>query len=78
VRTYGADTKKLLEGISTSDELGKTFGHGLYEREIKYLVSNEWARSAEDILWRRTKLGYDFSQDEALLLDEYVARHISA
>ena len=78
LRTYGADTKKLLEGISTSDELGKTFGHGLYEREIKYLVSNEWARSAEDILWRRTKLGYDFSQDEALLLDEYVARHISA
>ncbi len=78
LRTYGEDTKKLLEGVSTPDELGKTFGHGLYEREVKYLVSNEWARSAEDILWRRTKLGYDFHQDEALLLEEYVARHISA
>lgn len=76
LRTYGADTRILLEGVNKLDELGKTFGHGLYEREIKYLIRKEWARNAEDILWRRTKLGYVFSQDEGRLLDEYVAQHI--
>ena len=38
-------------------DLGEDLGEGLTEREVAYLVEQEWARSADDILWRRTKLG---------------------
>jgi len=42
--------------------MGRDFGAGLFEKEVEYLVEHEWARSAEDIIWRRTKLGL-FMQD---------------
>ena len=38
-------------------ELGEHYGAGLTEREVRYLLANEWAQSAEDVLWRRTKAG---------------------
>jgi glycerol-3-phosphate dehydrogenase len=38
-------------------DLGRHFGHTLYAAEIDYLVAQEWARTAEDVLWRRTKCG---------------------
>jgi glycerol-3-phosphate dehydrogenase len=42
-------------------DLGRDFGGGLYEREVRYLVEREWAIEAEDILWRRTKCGLGMS-----------------
>ena len=45
-------------------DLGQCLGADLYEREVEFLISTEWARSAEDILWRRTKLGLRFSPAE--------------
>jgi len=57
IRTYGALAPKIFEGARASSDLGAAFGGGLREREVRYLVDHEWARTAEDILWRRTKLG---------------------
>jgi glycerol-3-phosphate dehydrogenase len=55
--TYGSRIWKLLDGAHNLSELGEHLGAGLYAREVEYLVREEWARDAEDILWRRTKLG---------------------
>ena len=57
VRLYGSDTDALINPAESLDDMGEYFGAGLYEHEVQYLVDREWARNAEDILWRRTKLG---------------------
>jgi glycerol-3-phosphate dehydrogenase len=46
---------ELLDGAASLGDLGRPFGGDLYEREARFLVSEEWARTAEDILERRTK-----------------------
>ena len=56
-RAYGTRIARLLEGASSLADLGADLGAGLTEREAGYLVENEWARTPEDILWRRSKLG---------------------
>ncbi|MFF7706857.1 glycerol-3-phosphate dehydrogenase [Pseudomonas sp. NPDC007930] len=69
-RTYGSRTWGLLEGVNDAAGLGEDFGAGLSAREVDYLCAQEWAGSAEDILWRRTKLGLflDAGQQKALAL----------
>ena len=55
----------LILGDGTkAPKLGQHFGAGLYEIEAQYLINHEWASSAEDILWRRTKLGLHMSEPE--------------
>ena len=56
-RNYGTDIEILLDGRSSMPDLGQHFGGKLYECEVSYLVTYEWAELAEDILWRRTKKG---------------------
>ena len=71
---YGSRVWKFINSISTTDELGEDFGHGLFEKEVDYLVDQEWARTSQDILWRRTKLGYQFRDDEIQVLDQYLSK----
>ena len=52
--------------------MGADFGHSLSEREISYLMEHEWAECADDILWRRSKLGIGLGKDEILALDEWI------
>ena len=54
-RQYGTRAAELLDGATTLDDLGRHFGGRLYEREADFLMRTEWARSAEDVLTRRTK-----------------------
>ncbi|HMA13045.1 MAG TPA: glycerol-3-phosphate dehydrogenase [Steroidobacteraceae bacterium] len=54
---YGTRVAALLGGARHAQDLGRDFGAGLTEAEVRYLVRHEWARSASDILWRRTRLG---------------------
>ena len=61
VRHYGTDIHALLAGRSSVDDLGEHFGAGLYAAEVAYLARHEWARTAEDILWRRTRKGLGVS-----------------
>ena len=56
-RAYGSRVEKLLSGARGLDDLGEHLGDGLYEAEIEYLRRYEWAVTAEDVLWRRSKLG---------------------
>ncbi len=56
-RNYGTLMGQLIGTARSMSELGEHFGGPLYQSEVDYLVKHEWARSAEDILWRRTKKG---------------------
>jgi glycerol-3-phosphate dehydrogenase len=56
-RNYGTRTELLLDGARAPADLGACYGADLYEREVDYLVTHEFACTAEDILWRRSKLG---------------------
>ncbi|WP_180145039.1 glycerol-3-phosphate dehydrogenase [Acinetobacter sp. YH12052] len=69
---YGTRVWALLNHLTSIDELGQNFGHGLYAQEVDYLVEQEWARSSEDILQRRTKLYLQFSAAEVDVLNEYL------
>ncbi|MBJ7539226.1 glycerol-3-phosphate dehydrogenase [Marinomonas transparens] len=70
--SYGTLTHTLLNEANSKDELGQHFGEGLYQLEVDYLIHHEWARSAEDILWRRSKLGLELHDEQIKTLEEYV------
>ena len=57
LRRHGTLSEKILDNASGEADLGEHFGGGLYERELAYLAEHEWARTGEDVLWRRTKCG---------------------
>ena len=71
-RAYGTLAEKMLGDARFAADLGKSFGV-LSEREIDYLVAQEWARTADDILWRRSKLGLHLSADEQSALQAHMA-----
>jgi glycerol-3-phosphate dehydrogenase len=74
VRAYGTTAFEIFAGAGTLGGCGRDFGHGLSEREVRHLVTREWARSADDVLWRRTKLGLRFAPDEAMALEEFIGQ----
>ncbi len=63
-RSYGIKMNDWLGGAKSLSDLGQYFGGGLYQREVEYLIKNEWAKTAEDILWRRTKAGLHMNKAE--------------
>jgi glycerol-3-phosphate dehydrogenase len=75
-RTYGTMTREIFAGVSGPEDLGIHFGAGLYEREVTHLLENEWAMTAEDILWRRTKLGLRLGATERGRLTEWLAGRV--
>ena len=72
VRAYGADLAHLLDGARDASAMGGDFGHGLTRVEVDWLIEREWARTADDILWRRSKLGLAFDEKQKETLEEYV------
>ncbi|WP_286912776.1 MULTISPECIES: glycerol-3-phosphate dehydrogenase [unclassified Pseudomonas] len=71
--TYGTRAWQLLDGVQGPEDLGQAIGGGLFSREVDYLRSAEWAISADDILWRRTKLGLFTTAAEQHALVAYLA-----
>ena len=63
LRAYGTRVERVLGSASTLQALGQDFGGGLFEAELDYLRATEWAASAEDVLWRRSKLGLRLSPE---------------
>ncbi|MCC6870344.1 MAG: glycerol-3-phosphate dehydrogenase [Burkholderiales bacterium] len=57
LRRHGTCAAEILDDVRQAGDLGEAFGGGLYEREVRFLVEREWARTPEDVLWRRTKCG---------------------
>ena len=70
--TYGNRVWQLLDGVTGPDDLGQAIGGGLFAREVDYLCEAEWATTADDILWRRTKLGLFTHAAERLALENYL------
>jgi glycerol-3-phosphate dehydrogenase len=68
VRSYGTLVPSVLGDAARLEDLGVCFGADLTEREVTWLRDTEWARTAEDVLWRRSKLGLRFSPEEASAL----------
>ncbi len=74
---YGTLAATFLQNAASIADLGPHFGAGLYEREVVYLIKNEWAQCAEDILWRRTKLGLQLSAEEVEGLNSAILNFFS-
>jgi glycerol-3-phosphate dehydrogenase len=72
VRAYGTLSWDVLGQAETKADLGIEFGATLTEREVVWLVSREFARTAEDIVWRRNKLGLRLSSDEIASLESWL------
>jgi len=75
LRRHGSLADEIIGDGQVERDLGRHFGGGLYERELDYLVRNEWAREAEDVLWRRTKCGLHMSAAEKTAVRDYLAKH---
>jgi glycerol-3-phosphate dehydrogenase len=77
-RAYGTRIEELVGTATAMADLGEDFGAGLTAAEVDYLVRREWARTAEDILWRRSKLGLHVPPGTAQQIDAYIARRNAA
>ena len=73
-RNYGLDSWTILGSSKSFRDLGENFGSDLYAKEIEFLVKNEFVQSAEDVLWRRTKLGLVINEKKAHRIDTYIQR----
>ncbi len=73
VCAYGTRARRVIGGTRTAAGLGRDFGAGLTEREVCYLMAEEWAVTAEDVVWRRSKLGLRMSEAEVGALDAFMA-----
>ncbi len=76
-RNYGTRALRIVEGVSTLEGLGAHFGAGLYAAEVDYLIAAEWASDADDILWRRTKLGLRIDRPGQERLQNHVSQRVA-
>ena len=76
IKAYGTDAAKMLGDAKSADNLGQNFGANLTAKEVDWLIENEWVRTAEDAVWRRSKLGLRMSAEEIAALDIYITSKI--
>jgi len=76
-RRHGALTYDVLGNAAAIADLGEHFGAELYAREVDYLVDREWARVADDVLWRRTKSGLRMTPEQREVVGRYLSRRVS-
>ncbi len=74
---YGSRVRDMLRGYKRVADLGEHLGEGIYEFEVRYLVTVEWAMTAEDILWRRSKLGIHVSDETEKKIAKLVKKILS-
>ena len=77
VRAYGTEARSILGGARTAADLGHDFGATLTAAEVSWLMTREYARSAEDVLWRRSKLGLRLSGDQVAALNDWMNRNVN-
>ncbi|MEM6744615.1 MAG: glycerol-3-phosphate dehydrogenase [Pseudomonadota bacterium] len=78
VRHYGAHAERILEGAQEEADLGRSFGADLTEAEVAWLMDREWARTAEDVAWRRTKQGLRLDAEQMRALDAWMTERRAA
>jgi len=74
-RAYGTRARTILDGATNWSSLGRDFGNGLTEAEVTYLMREEWAEDAADVVWRRSKLGLRLSHEQILALESFMVEH---
>ncbi len=72
VRAYGTEAAAILAEARRAEDLGEAFGWNLTAAEVRWLMNREWARTADDVLWRRSKIGLRLSKAEAARLGEWM------
>ncbi|MGA9194605.1 MAG: glycerol-3-phosphate dehydrogenase C-terminal domain-containing protein, partial [Pseudolabrys sp.] len=72
VRAYGRRVERFLEDAKSMDDLGPSFAGDLTGAEVRYMMENEWARNADDVLWRRSKIGLKATADDRAALDRFM------
>jgi len=73
-RAYGSRVDRIIGGADSLAELGQEVAPGLHEAELRYLVREEWACSAEDALWRRSKLGLHYSEAQRQAVHDWFTK----
>jgi glycerol-3-phosphate dehydrogenase len=71
---FGTRIHNLLKHSNNPIILGENVGGELYQCEVEYLVNHEWAQTIDDILWRRTKLGFSFPNDKLCSLQKIIPK----
>ncbi|MEQ1901607.1 MAG: glycerol-3-phosphate dehydrogenase [Devosia sp.] len=71
-RQYGTRAATLLGDARRLEDMGEVFGGDLTAREVDYLIAHEWARTADDVLWRRTKMGLRAGMGDRARLEGYI------
>lgn len=75
-RSYGSRAETMLADAQGMSDLGVHFGAGLTEREVDYLVAQEWACTCDDVLWRRTKLGLHLTESQTRSVTDYLRQRV--
>nr|WP_275982225.1 glycerol-3-phosphate dehydrogenase [Frigidibacter sp. ROC022] len=73
IRAYGTEATEVLGGADSPEALGRDFGGTLSEAEVRWLMHHEYARTAEDVVWRRSKLGLRMTAEQIAALDDFMA-----
>ena len=68
----------MLGGAKAAQDLGEDYGATLTEAEVRWLVEREWARTAQDVVWRRSKLGLRMAPEEVDRLDAWMRDFLGA
>jgi glycerol-3-phosphate dehydrogenase len=77
-RRHGSNARRILGDAKATADLGTHFGDTLYQCEVDWLVEREWARTADDVLWRRTKCGLHMSERERAAVAAYLAQRVAS
>ncbi len=77
-RLYGTRARVILQGSTGFSSLGRHFGATLTEAEIDYVMRQEWAERADDVVWRRTKLGLRLTPDQISAIDAFMRERLAA
>jgi glycerol-3-phosphate dehydrogenase len=75
-RAYGTRVADVLKGVTGPADLGVRFGADLTAAEVRYLMIKEWAQTADDVLWRRSKLGLRLTDAQRATLDRFMAQPV--
>jgi glycerol-3-phosphate dehydrogenase len=72
VEAYGTRIENLLDGVRVPDDLGPMFGEDLSAKEVRYLIGQQWARFADDVIWRRSRLGLTMAARDRERLEQFM------
>ncbi|BBC78689.1 glycerol-3-phosphate dehydrogenase [Acetobacter orientalis] len=77
IRNYGSRAYEIIGEATSLQEMGTVLGGDLTTREVDYLIQREWARTAEDVLWRRSKLGLHLNEEEKRKVADYIEQKVT-